>query len=126
MAKPIWHNAIEEEAFRETTCLRCFQPDQAKLRAMNLGEGCPHLIRAAANKMPAPWIKRRGNDAVLGKTYKCADFLAKPPVNRRGSAPADTAPMFEPDDAVVDFVPIEGWPTAEDFGRKMKRETDHQ
>lgn len=126
MTKNVWRNAIEEQAFRETTCARCFQVDEAMLRAMGLGEGCPHLLRAAANKMPKIWIKRRGNDAVLGKTYKCADFLAKPPVNRRASAPADTTPMFDVDDTVVDFVPIENWPTAEDFGRKTQKETDHQ
>lgn len=124
--KDVWRNAIEEQAFRETTCAKCFEPNQAMLRVFGTGPGCAHLIRAAANKMPKVWIKRRGNDAVLGKTYKCGDFLAKPPVNRRGSAPADTPPMFDVDDTIMDFVPIENWPTAEDFGRKTKRGTDHQ
>ncbi len=124
--KDVWHSEIEEQAFRETTCRLCFQPDQAMLRVFGTGPGCPHLLRAAANKLPKVWIKRRGNDAVLGKTYKCEDHLSQPPVNRRGSAPADTPPMFDVEPSDADFVPVENWPTAQDFGRTGKKETDHQ
>lgn len=125
VAKPVWHNDIERDAFIETNCLRCFQPDQAKARVMGSGPGCPHLARAEQNKMPRVWTKRR--NAVIGETYKCDDKLDKPPVNRRGNAPADTPPMFDAGPEDVDFVPVEGWPTAVAFGKKAKsKEGDHQ
>ena len=121
--KPVWHNAIEEAAFRETRCRLCFQPDEALKRITNQGPGCAHLARAADGKMPKAWSKRR--NPVLGDTYKCDDFIDKPPVNRRKTAPADTTPMLdaEPDD--YRLVPVDGWPDYRAEQRKQ-REGDHQ
>lgn len=127
MAKDVWQNALEEKAFREDTCRVCYQRDEAILRTTGAGEGCPHLMRASQNKLPTAWTKRRGNDAVLGKTYRCSDKTAKPAVVRRKTSPADTVPMFEPELIEVDFVPVEGWPSAEDFGKaKKSKDSDHQ
>lgn len=123
--KPLWHNDIERDAFIESNCLRCFQPDEAAKRVLGTGPGCPHLVRAAAGKLPKAWTRRR--NAVIGETFKCSDHLDKPPVNRRGTAPADTPPMFDDDQTNVDFVPVEGWPDAQAFGRKAKNDKgDHQ
>jgi len=123
--KPVWHNDIERDAFIESNCARCFQPQEAEKRVLGTGDGCPHLARAALNKMPAAWTRRR--NAVIGETYRCADHLDKPPTNRRGKAPADTVPLFDEPGEDVDFVPVEGWPSASDFGRKSKsKEGDHQ
>lgn len=124
-AKPVWYNEIERNAFVETQCRRCFQSDEAAKRVTGRGPGCPHLARADDNKMPRVWTRRR--NAVMGETYKCADRLDKPPVNRRGVAPADTPAMFDGGPDEIGFVPIEGWPTAEEFGRKTKsKEGEHQ
>lgn len=125
MAKPVWRNDIERDAFVETNCRRCFQPDEAKKRVLDVGPGCPHLVRADAGKMPKVWTRRR--DEEIGRTFKCDDYLARPPVTRRRNAPADTAPMFDDIPTDVDFVPVDGWPSATDFGRKVKDDKgDHQ
>lgn len=117
--KPVWYNDIERDAFVETQCRRCFQPDEAAKRVLGTGPGCPHLARAEENKMPKAWTRR--NNPVLGDTYRCADKMLKPKVNRRGTAPADTPPLFDdPIDETVGFVPVDGWPSAADFGRKVK------
>lgn len=124
VAKPVWHNDIERDAFIETQCRRCFQPDEARKRVMETGPGCPHLVRANDNKMPRVWTKRR--NAAMGETYKCDDRIDKPPVNRRGNAPADTPEMFDVEPRDVDFVPVDGWPTAEAFGKAKKKDMkDH-
>jgi hypothetical protein len=120
---PIWYNNIQRDAFIEKHCRVCFQPDQARLRALGQGHGCPHLARAETGKLPTPWHRRR--NAAWGDTYKCDDYVDKPPVNRRGVAPADTPPMLdvEPDD--YRLVPVDGWPDWKADQRKS-REGDHQ
>lgn len=125
-AKNVWANAIEEQAFRDDTCRRCYQVDEAILRTTGKGPGCPHLARAAQNKLPTVWTKRRGNEAVMGKTYKCDEKLDRAPVNRRKTTPADTAPMLWVGEGDRNLVPVEGWPSAEDFGIKDKgKGSDH-
>jgi hypothetical protein len=121
----VWRNDIERDAFIESNCRVCFQTDEATKRVLDTGPGCPHLARAAKGKLPNAWTFRR--TGAMGETYRCADFTAKPPVNRRGSAPANTVPMFDDLPEDVDFVPVEGWPSAEDFGRKKKDDKgEHQ
>lgn len=123
MAKNVWANPIEEAAFREKTCRTCFQPDEASKRIRGGGPGCPHLARAATNKLPTPWTLRR--NATMGDTYRCAARMDKPAVTRRGIAPADTAPMLDvaPDD--YHLVPVDGWPDYKAEARKQK-DGDHQ
>ena len=122
--RPVWLNDIERDAFMESNCDRCFQPAQALKRVTGEGAGCPHLIRAEAGKLPKAWTLRR--TAAMGDTYRCDDHLDKPPVNRRGVAPADTPPMFddvEPADRFL--VPIDGWPDYKALEREKKRKADH-
>lgn len=108
--KSVWANPIEAAAWRERWCRTCFQPDEALRRVTNSGEGCPHLARAAADRLPTVWQRRRG--AVMGETYVCSDYLKQPPTTRRRSAPADTAALF--DDTLPQqpyrLIPVEGWP----------------
>lgn len=120
----VWRNDVERDAFIESNCARCFQPDEAMKRLTGDGPGCPHLARAAKNKMPAAWTKRR--NAVMGETYKCSAFTPKPPVNRRAVSDEETPPMFE-DLPEVDrtLVPVEGWPDYLAEQRKSK-DGDHQ
>jgi hypothetical protein len=102
----------------EKHCRVCFQPDEASKRILNRGDGCPLLVRAGAGKLPHQWKRRR--NAQLSETYRCSDFIDEPPVNRRTCTPADTLPMFDvatSDD--VPLVPVKGWPSARDFGRKL-------
>jgi hypothetical protein len=125
--KDVWANAFEEQAFRGDTCRLCYQVDEAIKRTTGAGEGCPHLLRASQNKLPTAWTKRRGNEAVLGKTYRCSDKTAKPAVVRRKTSPADTVPMFEPEPVDRNLVPVDGWPSAEDFGiNTTSKDGDHQ
>jgi hypothetical protein len=121
--KEIWHNQIEEDAFRETQCRRCFQRDEAILRTTGAGEGCPHLLRASQNKMPTAWTPRR--NAVMGEKYRCADRLAKPPVVRRGKAVDETPAMLEVEEVDRFLVPVDGWPDYRAEERKVK-EGEHQ
>lgn len=123
-AKDVWHSDVERDAFIESNCAGCHQPDQVLAR-VHPGEGrpgCPHLARSLQNKMPTVWTRRR--NAVMGDTYKCAAFLPKPPVNRRPVSDEQTPPMFddvEPDD--YRLVPVEGW---EDFrGKRKTKGSDH-
>lgn len=147
--KPVWANDVERDAFVESNCARCFQPDEAMKRITSReaagrsgdsdGDGCPHLARAEQNKLPTPWTRRR--NAVMGETYRCADFQKRPAVNRRGTADATVEPMFcvlgnnckgcpdirecgfiEPDDRHL--VPVDGWPDWRAEQRKTK-EGDH-
>lgn len=108
--KSVWTNPIEEAAWRERWCRTCFQPDEALHRVMNRGNGCPHLQRAAVDKLPTAWKRRRG--AVMGETYVCTDYLSQPPVVRRHSTPAPTGSLF--DDTLPQqnyrLIPVEGWP----------------
>jgi hypothetical protein len=78
----VWKSQVERDAFVESNCARCFQPDEAMKRITGDGPGCPHLARAEQNKLPTPWTRRR--NAVMGETYRCADFAPKAAVNRRG------------------------------------------
>lgn len=120
----IWRNDIERAAFIESNCDRCFQPDEAMKRLTGDGPGCPHLARSLRNKMPAAWTRRR--NAVMGETFRCSDFTAKPPVNRRGTAADETPPMFddvEPDE--YRLVPLDTWPDYRAEARKQK-DGDHQ
>lgn len=119
----VWRNDIERAAFVESNCLRCFQPDEAAKRLTGNGPGCPHLARSMKNKMPAAWTRRR--NAVMGVTFRCADFTPKPPVNRRAVSDEETPPMFDDiEPAEYLLVPVEGW---EDYRAKAKKqkEGDH-
>jgi hypothetical protein len=116
--KPIWLNEIEKNAFIESNCLRCFQPDEALKRITDAGPGCPHLARAENNKMPNAWTRRR--NAVMGETYRCSDFQKQPAVNRRGKADVDIEPMLDIAPAERHLVPVEGWPDWAAEGRKQK------
>lgn len=123
-SKRVFYNDIERNAFIESHCDRCHFAPRAQHRIDPTKPDCPHLERAAADKMPKVWTKRR--NVVMGDTYKCADELARPPVNRRGKAPADTIRMFEAPVLDIGLVPVENWPSAEDFGRKSKNDKgDH-
>lgn len=94
-------------------------------RVTGAGPGCPHLLRAADGKLPKAWTLRR--TAAMGETYRCADRQAKPPVNRRKKAAVEDVPMFDAPAEPVGFVPVEGWPSAADFGKAAKdEEGDHQ
>ena len=108
--KSVWTHPIEEAAWREKWCRTCFQPDEASRRVIGDGPGCPHLVRASHDKLPAPWTRRR--NAVMGDTYTCHDYLKQPPSIRRGSAPAVTESLF--DDTLPQqpyrLIPVEGWP----------------
>lgn len=124
-SKRLWLNDVERDAFIEETCGRCFQPDEALKRLTGEGPGCPHLVRAAENKKPKAWTRRQGQHAVIGKTYRCDDFMDKPAVNRRGKAPADTPPMFA-DMPSMDksLVPVDGWPDYASLERQRKNQKD--
>lgn len=122
-SKRVFYNSITRDAFIETNCDNCYFPARAMHRIDPSKPDCPHLERAAENKLPKEWSRRR--NAVMGETYRCSDRLVQPPVNRRKKAPADTVPMFTPDVVEIDFVPVEGWPDAESFGRKTKSKDDH-
>lgn len=122
----IWRNDVERDAFMESHCRTCFQPDEARKRIQGTSDGCPHLIAAEKNKykLPDPWERRR--NAQLGDTFKCSAYQGKPPVNRRGKAPADTLELFdEPEPQDRNLVPIETWPDYRAEERKQK-EGDHQ
>ena len=75
------------------------------------------------DKLPTPWTRRR--NAVLGETYKCDAFVERAPSNRRKNAPADTAPMFDPEPVDRNLVPVDGWPDYRAEQRKSK-EGEHQ
>lgn len=107
-AKPVWSHPVEEAAFKEKNCARCFQADEALLRVSGRGDGCPHLARAATGRLPAVWTKRR--NATMGDTYRCSDQLKKPPVNRRASSPTETPVMFDVEPGPLHLVPVDGWP----------------
>ena len=142
--KRVWYNAVERDAFIERTCARCFQVDEAQKRLTGDGPGCPHLARAEQNKLPHPWTRRR--NAVMGDTYRCAEFAPKAPVNRRPVVEDETPPMLEIDnigctkadngdvclcDDVRECgnaypkerhpVPVDGWPDFRGEQRKPKK-----
>lgn len=113
----VWKNPIECAAWVESNCDRCFQPDEARARLTGQ-HGCPHLMRSLANKLPTPWTRRR--NAPMGETYRCSAFMAKPPVVRRGSSPADTAPMLDAEPGEYLLIPVENWPDYRAEERKAK------
>jgi hypothetical protein len=146
--KPVWANSIERDAWVERHCRVCFQPDEALRRITGDGPGCPHLARAEQNKLPTPWTRRR--NAVMGETYRCAEYTKRPPVNRRRKVVEEIEPMFEVDpvgcvktdndevclcDDVREcgsaypierhLVPVDGWPDYRAEQRKTKV-GDHQ
>jgi hypothetical protein len=114
--------ALELELFVEHTCSRCFQPGEAAERA-GIGPGCPHKHRALdRDQLPGAWTRRRNGP--LGETFKCEDFTAKPPVNRRGVTQDTTETMFDVETADKLLVPVDGWPDYR--GRDRKGDRDHQ
>lgn len=117
-SRPVWRNDVERDAWIEKNCRVCWQPDEANKRLAGTGPGCPHLTRAADNKLPTPWTLRR--NAVIGETYRCEAFTDRAPVNRRKTAPADTPPMLEVDEVERHLVPVEGWPDYRSEMRKTK------
>jgi hypothetical protein len=121
--KPVWANDIERDAWVEKNCRVCFQPDEALKRITGDGPGCPHLARAENNKMPNAWTRRR--NAVMGETYRCADFQKRPAVNRRPTADVEIEPMLDVEPAERHLVPVDGWPDYRAEQRKTK-EGDHQ
>jgi putative SOS response-associated peptidase YedK len=121
--KPVWLNDVERDAWVERHCRVCFQPDEARKRITGDGPGCPHLARAERNKLPTPWTRRR--NAVMGETYRCADFAKQPPVNRRQVSTEETPPLLEVPSDDRHLVPVDGWPDYRSKQRKTK-EGDHQ
>lgn len=122
---PIWLNPVEEAAFREKTCARCYQPDEARKR-IGQGDGCPLLASAAAGVLPTQWTPRR--NAVMGDTYHCAARVNKPPsIRRKHTSDEQTESLFEvePVDDGTLLVPVDGWPDYRAEQRKNK-EGDHQ
>lgn len=93
--KPVWLNDIERDAWVEKNCRVCFQGDEAMKRITGDGPGCPHLARAQDGKLPTPWTRRR--NAVMGETYRCAEYAPKPAVNRRGTVVEEIEPLFDTD-----------------------------
>lgn len=121
--KPVWLNDIERDAWAERNCRTCFQGDEAWKRMTGDGPGCPHLARAQDGKMPTPWTRRR--NAVMGETYRCAEYAPKPAVNRRGTVVEEIEPLFDTDTDDRHLVPVEGWPDYRSEQRKTKQ-GDHQ
>jgi hypothetical protein len=121
--KPVWASDIEEAAFRESQCRRCFQPAEAEKRVLGKGDGCPHLAKAADNKLPKAWTRKRL--PVMGETYKCDDFQDKPKATRRRSKPAVTEPLIDVEPAELLLVPVDGWPDYRAEQRKDKK-GEHQ
>jgi hypothetical protein len=122
-SKPVWLNDIERDAWVEKHCRVCFEPNEAMKRITGDGPGCPHLARAEQNKLPTPWTRRR--NAVMGETYRCADFAPKPSVNRRRVSAEETLPLLEVPSDDRHLVPVDGWPDYRSERRKTK-EGDHQ
>lgn len=126
MAKDVWRNKIERDAWVEKNCRVCYQPDEALARVTGGPKvhGCPHLIRSLTNKLPTPWTRRR--NAPIGETYRCEAYMAKPAVNRRAvSTEVTEALPLDVAEADRNLVPVEGWPDYKALERKAK-EGDHQ
>lgn len=121
-SKPVWHNDIERDAWMEKHCRVCCQFAETIKRITGDGPGCPHLIRAEAGRLPAVWKKRR--NAAMGDTYKCDEFLNKPPVNRRAVSREQSLPLFDVEPAAPVLVPVDGWPDWRADARKQK-DGDH-
>jgi len=117
MPRPVWSNDIEAAAWMEKHCAHCYQEDEARKRVLGQGDGCPLLLRAAAGRLPTQWTHRR--NAVMGDTYRCDDFLPKPPVNRRKKSTEQTDILFDVEPAPQHLVPVEGWP---DYRAEMRKE----
>ena len=122
MNKPVWRNDVERAAFVESNCDRCFQPDESKARIRGQ-HGCPYLAASVGGKLPAVWTRRR--NAVMGQTYRCSEFIDKPPTTRRRPTMADTIPLFDVEAEPCVLVPVDGWP---DFraSETQSKETEHQ
>lgn len=123
MCKDVWLNSIEKAAWQEKWCRTCLQPDQAMKRITGKGPECPLLIRAAQNKLPMQWTRRR--NATMGDTYRCDDYIKKPPVNRRATTPTETEPMLDAEPASRNLIPVDGWPDYRALAHKAKN-GDHQ
>jgi hypothetical protein len=121
-SRPVWSNPIEAAAWQEKHCRVCFQADEARRRVTGQGDGCPIWIVGLANKLPTQWTRRR--NAVMGDTYRCAEFAKQPPVNRRPVAPAEVQPLFDLETAERFLIPVEGWPDWR--AEKRKGEGEHQ
>lgn len=121
--KPVWHNQIERDAWVEKNCRVCFQPDEALKRVTGDGDGCPHLARGDAGKLPTPWTRRR--TAPMGETYRCEAFMKKPAVNRRPKTDVAVEPMLDVDPVERNLVPVDGWPDWAAEERNRKRGLDH-
>jgi len=122
---PVWTNPVEEAAFREKTCLRCYQPDEARKRITGQGDGCPLLATASTGRLPTQWTPRR--NAVMGDTYRCAARIDKPPSIRHRTSSEQTEGLFEVEPAKEEklLIPVDGWPDFRAEQRKSK-EGDHQ
>jgi hypothetical protein len=118
--KPVWQNDTERDAWMEKHCRVCCQPAEAIKRITGAGPGCPHLVRADAGKLPKAWKKRR--NAAMGDTYRCEEFLARPPVTRRPVSHEQSLPLFDIEPAIPALVPVDGWPDwrAQERARKSK------
>lgn len=106
---PPFRNNIEDQAWRETWCRKCFQPDEARKRVADQGEGCPHLLQADRGHTPRVWTRRR--DGAIGNTYRCDDYLDKPPATSRRVTDDTQDALFDaPLNQIVTLVPVAGWP----------------
>lgn len=114
---------LELEMFEMHTCIKCFQPDEARHRVTGAGPGCPLLRRARRGQLPGKWKRRRFGP--LGHTFTCEDFADRPASVKRTRAPAEDVPMFEPPAAERNLIPVDGWPDYRARARKAK-DGEHQ
>lgn len=114
---------LELNLYVETTCSRCFQPDEARKRVLGQGDGCPILKRARRGQMSAAWKRRRRG--ALGETFECSLFTPTPPSTGRRTAPVETESMFDVPESERLLVPVEGW---EDYRARERgqSEGEHQ
>lgn len=104
----VWANPIEEAAWREKWCRRCFQQSEVMKRVMGTGDGCPLLIQATRGALPTQWKRRR--NAIMSDTYKCSEYLDQPKVNRRAKSDEPDIPMFNLEPHEAPLIPVDGWP----------------
>lgn len=120
----VFASTHEERAWRDTWCHRCFQPDEALKRVVGDGPGCPLLKIAEGGTVPEQWTLRRR--AEMGNRYRCADFIKRPPVARKGRV--EELPQEElfdmPEQTEKLLVPVDGWP---DYAAQQRKGgADHQ
>lgn len=90
----VFPSDTSRKAWTESWCDRCHQPQQAELRLLGRGDGCPLLKYAdSTGLIPLLWKPRRGGG--MGDTYTCDAYLDKPPIAKRRVSTEQTLPMFD-------------------------------